>query len=79
MASTQPVKSKPIQVNDYGNGHVVRYYMLDGEMRVEETCNGKTLDSTMSEFLTGDLMERARFFFGHQSGLASGPTKRTSP
>jgi len=78
---TEQVRSKPVEIKDYGNGHVVRYYMLDGAMRVEETCNGRVLDTGLLEFMTGDLFDRMRYFGldDHQSSFASGPTNRGSP
>lgn len=75
------VCSTPVETKDYGNGHVVRYYMLGGEMRVEETRNGHRLDTTLTEFLMGDPVEREKYFgLGPQySILASGPTNLGSP
>lgn len=51
-----------VQVNNYGNGRVVRYYRRDGAMRISETRNGRSLDMELQQYLLQDAWEVAKFF-----------------
>ena len=80
------MSERTIEVKQYGNGHVVRYYSLDGAVRVTEARNGHSLDMELQAYLLLGPYELSKYFIlgpdhpaVHHSTRPSEPTNLGSP